>query len=54
LPDDQLRVRSDDVLAWIRGGDSRWEDFVGPKVTEAIKTRGLFGFGAADENRRSH
>ncbi len=47
LPDDQLRVRSDDVLKWIRSGDSRWEDCVEESVAQAIRERGLFGFRGA-------
>lgn len=44
LPDDQLRVTSDDVLGWLVRGDPRWEDYVDPEVASAIKARGLFGY----------
>jgi hypothetical protein len=45
LPDDQLGVRSDDVLRWLREGDPKWETFVEPAVAKAIKEGGLFGYG---------
>ncbi|MEZ4331539.1 MAG: TonB-dependent receptor [Myxococcota bacterium] len=45
LPDVHLRVRSDDVLAWLRAGDPRWEDFVEPEVVRAIKRGRLFAYG---------
>jgi hypothetical protein len=43
LPDEVLRVRSDDVHRWIREGDPRWEDYVLPEVARAIRAGGLFG-----------
>jgi len=43
LPDEVLRVRSDDVHRWIQDGDPRWEDHVLPEVARAIRERGLFG-----------
>jgi hypothetical protein len=49
LPDEQLRVRSDDVRAMLRSGDPKWEDFVEPEVAGAIKAGGLFGYGAAPD-----
>ena len=44
LPDDALRVRSDDIHQWIREGDPRWEDYVLPEVVRAIKVGKLFGY----------
>jgi len=44
LPDDELGVRSDDVLRWLRDGDPKWEAFVEPAVATAIKHGGLFGY----------
>ena len=44
LPNELLRVRSDDVLGWIREGDRRWEDYVEPPVAKAIKSRSLFSY----------
>ncbi len=49
LPDDQLRVRTDDVRAMLQSGDSKWEGFVEPEVAEAIKVGGLFGYCAAPD-----
>jgi len=46
LPDDELRVGSDDVLAMLRRGDHDWESFVEPEVVAAIKSDGLFGYKA--------
>lgn len=43
MPDEQLYVRSDDVLEWIRAGDARWEAHVEPEVARAIKAGRLFG-----------
>ncbi|MFK7896807.1 MAG: TonB-dependent receptor [Myxococcota bacterium] len=45
LPDDQLRFRSDEVLALIREGDPRWTEWVEPAVAEVIQRDGLFGCG---------
>lgn len=39
-----LHIVSDDVLAMIRKGDSRWEDCVPEKVKEAVKQYELFGY----------
>jgi hypothetical protein len=47
LPDDQLRLTSDEILARLRSGDLSWEAFVEPEVVFAIKAGGLFGYGAA-------
>ena len=44
LPDDELRVRSDDVFKWIQSGEADWEKCVSPEVAAAIKSRRLFGF----------
>ncbi|MEM9174656.1 MAG: TonB-dependent receptor [Myxococcota bacterium] len=44
LPDDCLCVRSDDVYAWLRDGDPRWQDYVEPGVAEAIRKGRLFGY----------
>jgi hypothetical protein len=44
LSDEQLGVRSDDILAWLREGDPKWEAFVEPAVAKAIKEGGLFGY----------
>jgi hypothetical protein len=44
LPEEQLRVRSDDVLGWLRSGDARWESYVEPEVVKAIKEGGLFRY----------
>lgn len=49
LPDVHLRVRSDDVLTWLRAGDPRWEDFVEPEVVRAIRQGRLFGYGGPAE-----
>ena len=43
LPDDVLRVRSDQVHEWIQAGDPRWEQYVLPEVAAAIREKGLFG-----------
>jgi len=45
LPDEVLRVRSDDIYEWIRMGNPKWEEYVAPDVARAIKKAGLFGFG---------
>jgi hypothetical protein len=47
LPDEQLRVRSDDVLAWLREGNPKWESYVEPAVAKAIREGGLFGYRAS-------
>jgi hypothetical protein len=47
LPDKQLRLRSDDVLAMLQKGDRDWESFVEPGVVAAIKSAGLFGYPSA-------
>lgn len=44
LSDELLRVRSDDIYAWIRSGDDRWEAHVDPDVARAIRKDHLFGF----------
>ena len=46
LPDDKLRIESDDVLAMLRRGDHDWESFVEPEIVAAIKSGGLFGYKA--------
>ena len=46
LPDDELDLRSDDVLAMLRSGDRKWESYVEPEVVAAIKAGGLFGYKA--------
>jgi len=43
LPDEVLRVQSDEIHAWIRSGDPRWEEYVEPEVARAIREAGLFG-----------
>lgn len=42
-----LHIISDNVLAMIRKGESGWEQFVPTKVSEAIKSNGLFDFPVA-------
>ncbi len=44
LPDDLLRVTSDEILEWIRSGDARWEKYVEEGVARAIREQGLFGY----------
>jgi hypothetical protein len=44
LPDSELQVRSDDVLAMLRDGDPEWESHVAPGVVSAIKSGKLFGY----------
>jgi hypothetical protein len=39
-----LTIRSADVLARIRTGDSSWEQLVPPVIAEIIKRDGLFGY----------
>jgi len=46
VPDSELRIRSDDILAMLRSGDHGWESHVEPEVIEAIKSGGLFGYKA--------
>ena len=46
LPDNELDLRSDDVLAMLRSGDRNWESYVEPEVVTAIKAGGLFGYKA--------
>lgn len=46
LPDEMLRVRTDQVFEWLRAGDARWEEYVEPEVARAIREAGLFGYGA--------
>jgi hypothetical protein len=45
LPDTDLRFQSDDVLDLIQAGDPEWEAYVAPEIAEAIKSKGLFGYG---------
>jgi hypothetical protein len=45
LATDRLKVKSDEVLARLRGGDPSWRTYVLPEVAEAIEQGGLFGFG---------
>jgi hypothetical protein len=47
LPDEQLRFRSDDLLAMLQSGDRTWESFVEPEVATAIRCAGLFGYREA-------
>jgi hypothetical protein len=47
LPDAGLRIQSDDVLDLIQTGDPEWEAHVEPEIAEAIKSKGLFGYGAS-------
>ncbi len=44
LPDERLRVGSDEVLALLRRDEPGWESFVDPDVAATIKREGLFGF----------
>jgi len=44
LPDSELRLRSDDILAMLRCGDREWESHVEPEVAAAIRSEGLFGY----------
>lgn len=46
LPDSELRLESDEVLAMLRSGDPGWESWVEPEVALAIKSGGLFGYEA--------
>ena len=46
VPDSELRIRSDDILAMLRSGDHGWESHVEPEVGAAIKSGGLFGYKA--------
>ncbi len=46
LPDSELELRSDDVLAMLRSGGRDWESYVEPEVVAAIKSGGLFGYKA--------
>jgi len=46
LPDNELRLGSDEVLAMLRSGDPSWESWVEPEVVAAIKSGGLFGYEA--------
>jgi hypothetical protein len=39
-----LHIISDNVLAMIRKGEPGWEQFVPAKVSDAIKSNGLFDF----------
>ncbi|PTX93654.1 nicotinate-nucleotide adenylyltransferase [Spartobacteria bacterium LR76] len=41
---DYLKIRSSEVLAKIRAGDSQWEKSVSPEVASIIRDRRLFGF----------
>ncbi len=43
LPHEALLVRSDEILAWIRQGDSRWPNYVEEDVARAIREQDLFG-----------
>jgi hypothetical protein len=47
LPDAELRFQSDDVLSLIQTGDPAWKEHVEPEIAEAIKSKGLFGYGAS-------
>ncbi len=54
LPDEALRVRSDEIYELLRSGDSRWEEHVEPDVVHAIRSGGLFGYDVdshADEGK---
>ena len=42
--DELLAIRSADVLARIRAGDSSWEQLVPPIIAEIIKRDALFGY----------
>jgi hypothetical protein len=42
---DYLKIYSPDVLKKIGADDHKWESMVPPRVAEAIKARGLFGYG---------
>lgn len=46
LPDEQLCVSSDDVLAAIQSGDANWQSCLGRDVVQAIQEGGLFGYSA--------
>lgn len=48
LSDEALRVRSDDIHAWIRDGDERWKAHVDEDVAQAIREDGLFGLGETE------
>jgi hypothetical protein len=39
-----LQIHSEDVLSWIRSGDSSREAMVPPLVAEAIKSKRLLGY----------
>ncbi len=42
---DYLEIYSPDVLKKIGADNAEWESMVPPRVAEAIKARGLFGYG---------
>jgi hypothetical protein len=44
LPDEQLKVRSDDVLRCLQTGVTRWRSDVAPAVAAAIESGNLFGY----------
>jgi hypothetical protein len=44
MPDERLRLRSDDVLAMLRRDEPGWDSFVPPEVAEAIRREVLFGY----------
>ncbi|WP_221028872.1 TonB-dependent receptor [Actomonas aquatica] len=46
---DILDIFSRDVLRRLQGGDPSWENMVPAPVAQAIKSKGLFGYVAADE-----
>jgi hypothetical protein len=46
LPDDELRLGSDDVLAMLHSGNRDWESRVEPDIVVEIKSEGLFGYKA--------
>ena len=49
LPDEALRVGSDQIYEWIQAGDPRWEEGVATEVALAIRKGGLFGLKGAKE-----
>jgi hypothetical protein len=54
LPDERLRVRSDDVLAMLRRDEPGWESYVEPDVAAAIKQKGLFGYSPRSRDDQLH
>lgn len=48
---EHLDIISHQVLKKIEPGNNDWEAMVPPEVAQAIKTRGLFGYGSRGSTR---